>query len=208
MVSVINTRLREYVKNNIVKMFLVILIFVIGVVAGALAVKLLPIGVHDELVQYLKIFLAQADNGYQGSWAVAGSVVIHYFKVLSIIWLLGFTIIGIPFILFIVFTRGFVIGFTVGLLLNEYVFKGLLFAVMAIVPHNLLVIPIIMLLSVTAIDFSIRLIKRKGRLNNQLWLLSCNYTLVWLAACLGVTASAFIEVFVSPVFIKLIAGLF
>lgn len=200
--------LGEHLKANIVQYFLVVLIFIIGVVIGAMAVKMLPEAQKGELAGYLNIFFSEIVKQPGGNVEILGSVILNQLKMMLFIWLLGFTIIGIPFILFIVFTRGFIIGFTVGFLVNEYVFKGLAFALVSILPHNFLAVPVLLAASVTAIRFSVRLIRRKKQAGNRLFADSLNYSILCSIACIALLASALIEVYVSPVFMKVAARLF
>lgn len=205
------TRLRyglsEHLKANIAQYFLITLIFVIGIVIGAMAIKLLPDGQKADLVNYLNIFLSEIVKQSDGYIAV-GPVLLNHFKMMLIVWMLGFTIIGIPFILFIVFTRGFIIGFTVGFLVNEYVFKGLAFALVSVLPHNFFAVPVFIAMSVTAIQFSICLIRRRKQGGGKLFAESVNYSILFAAACVGMTISALVEAYVSPLFMKFIAGFF
>lgn len=198
----------DYIRANIVSYFIVILIFLIGIVMGAMAIKVLPEAQKAELVQYLNIFFSeivqQTGSGSGILWATIGSNL----KMILLIWVLGFTIIGIPFIFFLIFTRGFIIGFTVGFLVNEYVFRGLFFALVSIFPHNLLVVPLLLMTGVTAIRFSIRLIRRKNQIGSKLFSDSVNYSVLCFMACGGMVASALIEVYVSPIFMRLVAGFF
>lgn len=200
--------LKEYIKNNIVKFFFVILIFSIGVVFGAMAIKILPEGQKSELAGYLNIFFQDIAAHTEYSLDLFLTVLGNNLKFIFVIWILGFTIIGIPFILFIVFTRGFIIGFTVGILVNEFVFKGLLFALVAILPHNFLAIPILILISIFSINFSMQIINKKKQINSKLLANSINYSIVCVILSLGMLISTLLEVYVSPVFMKFVASLF
>lgn len=196
----------DYVRANIVAYFFMVLIFVIGVVVGALAVKMLPEEQKLELLGYLKIFfqgLTQGpatDNG-ELFWQVA----FNNAKTIGLMWLLGFTIIGVPFVLFIVFTRGFVIGFTVGFLVNEYIMKGLLFALASVLPHNFFAIPAVLVTGVSAMAFSMLLVKRRRGGKANIIYAAAGYTLTCLAALALMAVAALTEVYISPVFMKIVA---
>jgi stage II sporulation protein M len=200
--------LNGYIKNNIVKFFFVILIFSIGVVFGAMAIKVLPDGQKSELAGYLNIFFQDIATHTEYGLDLFLTVLWNNLKIIFLIWILGFTIIGVPFILFIVFTRGFIIGFTVGLLVNEFVLKGLLFAFVAILPHNFIAVPILILMSIFSISFSIQIINKKKQINSKLLANSINYSIICLILCVGMLVSSLVEVYISPVFMKLVAGLF
>ncbi|MGI6093726.1 MAG: stage II sporulation protein M, partial [Negativicutes bacterium] len=128
-------------------------------------------------------------------------------KTIIFMWLLGFTIVGLPFVLFILFTRGFVIGFTVGFLVNEYIAKGLLFALVSILPHNFFAVPALLATGVSATTFSLMLLKRRKHSRSNLLYESLGYTAVCLAMLALIIIAGLIEVYVSPVFMKLVAGL-
>lgn len=210
MLGYFRQNLAEYLKSNIVAYFFIILIFIVGIVVGALAVKTLPDEQKTELIGYLRIFftgLAKGTNGIGDTSGLLGSAVLNNIKTVSLMWVLGFTIVGIPFVLFMIFTRGFIIGFTVGFLVNEYVMKGMLFALAAVLPHNFLAIPAIVVTGVASVSFSLRLLRRKARTRPGIVAESINYTGICLVMLLLIVVAAFIEVYVSPVFMKLVAGL-
>ena len=199
-----------YLKTNIVAYFFMILIFVIGVVVGALAVKTLPDEQKTELISYLRIFFTGLTQGTENTMFgshVLSSVMFNNTKTIVLMWILGFTIVGIPFVLFILFTRGFIIGFTVGFLVNEYVMSGLLFALASVLPHNFFAIPAILVTSVSATKFSLMLVRHRKQGTINLWYEAAGYSLL-CALMLGVMLlAALLEVYISPVFMKLVATL-
>ncbi len=199
----------DYLKNHIVTYFFIILLFIIGIVVGALAVKTLPEEQKLELIGYLKLFFSglTQNNNLDTNSHLLGSVVLNNVKTVLLVWFLGFTIIGIPFVLFIIFTRGFIIGFTVGFLVNEYVLKGVFFALVSVLPHNFFSIPALLTLGVSSISFSLMLVRRKNHINQNLWYNAVQYTLFCTLILIIMVAAAFIEVYISPVFMKQVAGL-
>jgi stage II sporulation protein M len=199
-----------YLKANIVAYFFMILIFVIGVVVGALAVKILPDEQKTELINYLHIFftgLSQGNEDTVSSGNMIGMAMFNNAKTVVLMWILGFTIVGIPFVLLILFTRGFIIGFTVGFLVNEYVMRGLLFAFASVLPHNLFAVPAILVLGVSATTFSLMLVRRKtyGKIN--IWYEAIRYSMVCMVMLAVMLFAALLEVYISPVFMKLAATL-
>jgi len=201
--------LNDYFRANIVAYFFMTLIFFIGVVVGALAIKTLPESQKLELIGYLKVFFQGLVQG-PGSVdtpALLSTVMLSGVKTIGLIWLLGFTVIGIPFVLFIVFIRGFVIGFTVGFLVNEYVMKGLAFALASVLPHNFFAVPAVLVAGVAATSFSLMLVRRRQRGQVSILYESFGYTVLCLLMLAFMLAAAVIEVYISPVFMKLVAGL-
>lgn len=193
-----------HIKRNIATYFFVVLIFMIGIVLGAAAVRILPEEQKAELIGYLGGFLQNLHSGsHRDFYALWSTALLNHAKAIVLIWLLGFTIIGIPFVLCIVFVRGFIIGFTVGFLISEYVMKGLVFALTAVVPHNLLAIPALIITAVCAVKFSLQLVKRKKQtttlLADSLW-----YSVICLLMLTAALTAGLVEVYISPVFMKLI----
>lgn len=210
MLKLLRKNTADYIRANIVAYFFMTLIFVIGVVIGAMAVKTLPDEQKVELVGYLRVFfqgLAERSEGIGDTYVLLTSVVLNNIKIIGIMWLLGFTIVGIPFVLFMVCLRGFVIGFTVGFLVNEYVMKGLLFAIVAVLPHNFLAIPAILATGVAATTFSLMLVRRKRNKEN-LFYNSIAYSIFCFTMLMIMLGAALIEVYVSPVFMKTVAQIF
>ncbi|MBP2649780.1 MAG: stage sporulation protein [Firmicutes bacterium] len=202
-------KFKEHLRANIVAYFFMTLIFLVGVVVGALAVKTLPEDQKLELAGYLKIFfqgLVQ-ETANTSDVSLFSNILINNFKAIALMWLFGFTVIGIPLVLFIVFTRGFVIGFTVGFLVNEYVAKGLAFALAAILPHNFFSVPAVLVAGVSAMSYSLLLVRRRFRGKISLLYEAMRYTAVCLVMLAVMVVASIVEVYISPVFMKLVAGL-
>jgi len=200
----------NYLKVNIVAYFFMILIFILGVVAGALAIRVLPDEQKTEMIHYLHIFFKDLIQGVENTssgGSLIGSVMFNNAKTIILMWLLGFTIIGIPFVLFILFTRGFIIGFTVGFLVNEYVVRGLLFAIASVLPHNIFAIPAILVMSVSATKFSLLLVRRKTYGKMNIWYEVMRYSVLCICLLVMMFLAALLEVYISPVFMKIVATL-
>lgn len=210
MLGYFRQNLGGYLKANIVAYFFMILIFVIGVVVGALAVRTLPDEQKVELINYLHIFFTGLTQGAENSMSssnIMSTVMFNNTKTIVLMWILGFTIVGIPFVLFILFTRGFIIGFTVGFLVNEYVMRGLLFALASVLPHNFFAIPAILITGVSATKFSLMLARRRKQAKINLWYEAVGYSLLCALMVVVMLFSALLEVYISPVFMKLVAAL-
>jgi stage II sporulation protein M len=161
-------------KNHFVHMFVehiqtqksiylfVSVLFLVGVVFGAVIVNTLDVNKKGELLQYLHYFfrgLAQDDIA-DPSVAFQHSIG-DYLKMLALMWILGLSVIGIPIMLVYLFFKGLVTGFTIGFLMNQLSWKGLWFAIAAVVPINIIVIPVLLVLSVAGIQFSITLVRKR-----------------------------------------------
>ncbi|MDR3271608.1 MAG: stage II sporulation protein M [Peptococcaceae bacterium] len=79
------------------------------------------------------------------------------------IWLLGLTVVGTPLIYLIIFTRGFILGFTVSFLLGVKGAAGAILVLITIVIPALLHIPLLFAGAALAMMFSILLLRGKAR---------------------------------------------
>lgn len=211
MLGYFRRNIAEYLRQNVVAYFFITLILVIGVVIGAFAVKILPEDQKAELINYLSVLFQRLNSpnmllGSEG-YAIFISQIISNCKIIILMWLLGFTIVGIPFVLFIIFTRGFVIGFTVGFLVDEYVARGLGFALATVLPHNFFSVPAILVTGVSATSFSLMLLRRRHQGKSHLLYESIAYTVICLIMLGAMFVSAGVEAYISPVFMKFFAGL-
>jgi stage II sporulation protein M len=84
-----------------------------------------------------------------------------HMKWILLIWLFGLSIIGMPLILILDFFKGVLIGFSVGYLVGQLSWKGMLFALVSVAPQNLIIIPALLVCSVSAMAFSIYMIKNR-----------------------------------------------
>lgn len=202
--------LANYIRSNIVGYFFMLLVFIGGVVIGALAVKTLPDPQKTELISYLQIFFQGFTVWTAESWGstdLFANVVFNHLKTIGLIWLLGFTIVGMPLVWFIVFTRGFVVGFTVGFLINEYIMKGLAFALAAVLPHSLLSVPAVIVTGVSATSFSLWLARKQRNAKTTVGYEAIGYSVLCLSMLLVLFLAAVVEVYISPLFMKFVVSM-
>ncbi|MXQ52173.1 stage II sporulation protein M [Shimazuella alba] len=179
-------------------------LFLVGVVFGAVIVNTLDVNKKTELLQYLQYFFQglARDDIADPSIAFQHSIG-DYFKMLALMWILGLSVIGIPVMLVYLFFKGLVTGFTIGFLINQLSWKGLWFAVAAVIPINIVVIPVLLILSVAGIQFSITLVKNRF-MNSRgpIYPQFVHYSLLASALTVCLLLVAATEAYVSPVLMK------
>ncbi|WMT42639.1 stage II sporulation protein M [Paenibacillus sp. D2_2] len=176
-------------------------LFLMGVVFGALMVNALTFEQQQDLSRYLGDFFVSVNDGgaaFQtlSFWAVASL----HLKWLGLIWLLGLSVIGLPGILILDFLKGVLIGFSVGCLVGQFTWKGLLFAIVSVAPHNLIVIPALLIASVAAVGFSLGIIRNRVLLhrNGSAARPFFSYTSLTLAMAAVLLIISTFETWVSP----------
>ncbi len=151
--------------RNWLPLLIIVVILICGVATGAVATRFLSVGQSGELGQYLETVirnsgLEEVDHGLLVEYALWESA-----GIMAVVWFLGLTIIGAPLVLAVVFYRGFVLGFTVGFLIQEWSWGGLAVALTSIFPQGLLQVPALIGGATAALSFSMLLLR--GHRNRQ-----------------------------------------
>lgn len=151
-------RLKNKVKFDKKMVLFLVTIGVIGIISGSFFVTILN-NTDKELVQsYLENFLNNIQNGnLDYLYVFKNNIFTNIFYAL-IIWLLGISVIGLPILLIIYFSKTFILGFSIGSIISIYKFKGILFALSYIFPGQIIILISIFVLTMYALSFSIKLI--------------------------------------------------
>lgn len=202
-----NPVLGDYMRKHMPTYAIVIVMLLMGVIFGALAAKILPESQKSVLAQDLTGFFRGFGETMQES-AVSASRQGFYsnLKTVFIGWLLGLSVIGAPGIGILMFLRGFIIGFTVGFLVIQMAARGVLLAIVSVLPQNIFIIPALIFscessLACAASMIEDRLRSKRAPLYPQ-FLLSC-VTIIGAVALLGI--AFVVEGFITPVFIELVS---
>lgn len=201
LISTFKTVTRDHISIFI----FVLSLFIVGVMFGAVIVNSLGLEQKQDLFDYLTKFF----NEFGGSSTLpTGGLLLSTFfeniKIVLLIWILGISVIGVPLTLILLFSKGVVIGFTVGFLVNQSGFKGFLLACASVLPQNLIFIPFIIVLTSLSIIFSIKLIKRqflKDR-EEKLKNLFLIYVLVLFLGSIILLITSIIEIYMSPILMR------
>lgn len=194
-----------YFLKNISLFVFITIIFASGVIIGSFSINLVQDNDKYELGVYIETFLKQfeARTTLTKSSVVKQSI-LGNLKVVVLAYVLGLSVIGIPFLLLVIFIRGFVLGFTVGFFIDELLYKGMLLTLISVFPQNLIIVPCIIVSSVAAVSFSGALIKsrtsgRKSNLTNRFF----KFSAIILMMVFAVVLAALIEAYVTPFLIHL-----
>lgn len=193
----------DYLKQKWILFLFVTVFLCVGLFFGAMAAKTISMDRAFQLSAYFNSFLEKVAVTPVSEQIYFRHNVLNNLYIMIAMYVLGLTVIGIPLVLVAVFSRGFILGFTVGFLVREKALKGFLFALISVLPHNIIIIPAVIVGGVTALSFSGLLIKR--RFNTQNMTITGHlgiYTAVMLALCLATTAAGFVETYITPAVIK------
>lgn len=177
------------------------ILFVMGVVFGALMVNALTLEQKQDLSRYLgSFFHTVALNGESVHEPTLMETFGMHVKWIMLIWLLGVSVVGLPLVLVLDFLKGLLVGFTIGVLISQYSWKGMLFAALSVVPQNMAIIPIIIICSAAAVSFSAYLVKHRfmQKTNGSAMPLFVSYTSIALSFIALLFLVALFETYVSP----------
>lgn len=187
-------------KNKLLmKILLTTLIFII---LGILYISILSDNNKDLIEKNLTSFFNSIDK-LNYNQAFIKCFLSNSFYIASI-WLLGISIIGIPFILLILILKSFILGFSISSILYFYKFKGILICIIYIIPLviNLL---LMILLSYYSILFSKNLNKLLfSKKDISFQNVMKRYIKIFLASLLVILVSSLIEIYLIPNILKLL----
>jgi len=208
LLSKIQDILSKHFVRNINTYFFLFLSFVIGVSAGAFTVNGLSTAQNEELSNYFHGFLKLLDKQDINGVELLKAGLADNLKIILVLWGLGVTIIGIPFIYVIVGIRGFITGFTSGFIIKVLGAKGMLFVSLSLLPKEMIIVPAIIAMGVSGINFSLTIIKNKSLRHLSRENLKTNfvaYCFVTLLFCSVILVGITIDMYMTPVFIRMIS---
>jgi stage II sporulation protein M len=191
-------------EHSSIFLFIVIL-FLMGVIFGAIVVNSMSITQKEDLFYYLSQFFGQISNGKVAeNNDIFLQSFFHNSKFIGLIWLLGISIIGLPVILILLFIKGMVVGFTVGFLVSQLGWKGFMLAFVSILPQNLIIIPVFILMAALSVIFSLRMIKRQflKKYGQPIMPFFKRYIFAIITAVIFISAASGVEAYLSPWLMK------
>ena len=136
-------------------------VYLAGVVFGAVGVSALGVFETSQLGKFLDTLLKSQPKTLDP--AFLGQLARDMFIMMAGIWILGLTIIGAPLIYLIVFTRGFILGFTVSFIIGVKGTLGFALILTTVLVPTLFAIPLLLLGAGLATIFSFLLLRGKAR---------------------------------------------
>ena len=122
-----------------------------------------------------------------------------------ILWILGLSIIGLPFIICILFYKGFTLSFTVTSLIYNFKLEGIFISVIYVFPHLIINLIIYFILSCYSFNLSIKILrnilnKENITIKHELK----KYILILIISIIILCLTALYETYILPNIIKLI----
>ncbi|OIK09483.1 stage II sporulation protein M [Bacillus sp. MUM 116] len=197
----------SYFREHSSIFLFIIVLFLMGVIFGAIVVNSMGITQKEDLFYYLSQFFGQISTGKVAETNdLFFQSFFHNSKFIGLMWILGISIIGLPVILILLFLKGMVVGFTVGFLVSQMGWNGFLLAFVSILPQNLIIIPVFIIMAAFSVIFSIRMIKKQflKKYGQPIMPFFKRYIVALLAAVIFISVASGIEAYMSPWLMKTI----
>ncbi len=187
-----------HIRHNSLLYVLVIISLMIGIAAGSFTVNNITEVQKEQIINYISKFYQVAKATNLSSVQIFKQSLLNNFVTVFVLWILGATIIGIPFIFLVIGIRGFMLGFSIGILIGEFKLKGILLVLVGIVPQNVFILLGLLFISVTCINFSIYLLKNRKFSIEELFSQFISYTFMVYAGFIVILVGSLIESYISP----------
>lgn len=168
--------MRKFKKNSIFKQFFVahiniymflLALFVIGMIIGITQSAFLGEEAKTDSCNYISTFLTAFKTKQVDVNVMFQEFLYANFKPALWLWLFGLWIIGIPLICAYIIFEGYSLGFAISVILNSLgSAKGSIFIGVALLPKEIILIPVFITLGVNSILFAKAVWQKKSRSGN------------------------------------------
>lgn len=200
----------QHLRDNSSIYLFVTVLFLMGIIFGAIVVNSLTVDQKGDLYFYLNRFFGLVKTGEVAtSTEMFQQSFFHNVKYLGLIWILGIAIIGLPVVLILLFIKGMVIGFTIGFLVNRMGLSGFALSFVSVMPQNIFLIPAFLILTTASVAFSLKLIRQqffKGA-KEQVAASFFRYSGILVGVFVLIACASLIEGYVSPTLMKTMMSL-
>lgn len=194
-----------HINKNLFIFLLVIVI--VGIVAGSIFSTIIDSNDKKMVLEYLNSFFNNAKDGKLNYDISIVNTLVFTVGFAIIIWVLGISIIGFFVVIFMLFMKGFIIGFSISSIIANFGFKGILLAVVYVFPHHAINILVFMLLTAYALIISYKLIKSiTSKKPLDLKHIMHRYVIVLGISIVFLAVTSLYEVYVVPRLLNIIMG--
>lgn len=193
-------------KVNTFIMFIIIL----GIISGSLFLVVLKDTDRNLVIEKINTFFTNINTNNINNIEAFKNAFIENIIFVILIWILGMSIIGIIINIFIIYLKGFIIGFSLSSFFLVYKYKGLLAALIYVFPTSIINILVCLLLGVYSVLFTINLWKiiflKEKNYNMKKFIKK--YFLLLILCIILILISSLTEGFLVPSLLKLVIKLF
>lgn len=191
-------------KNSLI--IIVMVIFLIGIIFGSIYITILSNDQKSIIVKQVgEYFKNMPKVTFEDKLEIFKNSLISNLLYTTSIWILGLSIVGLPIIFIMLFFKSFILGFSVSSIFAKYDIKGLLKAIIYVLPANLITIILTIVLASYSILISCKLFScafKKQTINFKTFMGKYLFLLV-ISILICILCSLY-EAFINPFFYKII----
>ena len=188
------------------KIFVFLLVLtIIGISVGAVLVTILNNSDKTLTIEYINEFVNNIENNKLDYLFALKNNLFSNLTYVVLIWLLGISVIGLPIMLIMFFSKSFILGFSIGAVLEAFKAKGILFSLVYVFPGQVINLLFLLFLMMYAMSFSFKLIYvilKKQSLDFRI--VMNKYFKIFLLVLIVTLLMTLYDTFLMPKLIKLI----
>ncbi|MFS0751514.1 stage II sporulation protein M [Oceanobacillus sp. 1P07AA] len=190
----------HFKQHATIYIFMTIL-FLTGIVFGAVIVNSMDVVQKQDLFFYLERFFIQTteEGSTLNNRDILWQSFFYHIKYLGLMFIFALSVIGLPIVWILIFIKGMVVGFSVGFMVNWLGMDGLILSAVSIAPQNIVIIPIYIIAGSICMIFSLGLLSKLVAKRNNTSLsqpfIKLTSSFVILIVCTGV--AAIVEAYIS-----------
>ena len=187
----------EHINSNFKEYIIAFAIFIIGIILGMTLLNNLSDLQKAEMSQYISGTIDSLKGNTEiDTIALLKNSIINNVWICLLMWFVGSTIIGLPIVYGIVGFKGFSLGYTISAVIAVLgTGNGMLFTITTMLLQNIIFIPCILALAVSATRLCKSILKDRRKETIKYGLIK--HTMFSIVICMMLILSSFIEVYIS-----------
>ena len=185
-----------------------LVLVILGIITGSLFIVILNSTDKNLVIEYISDFTSNIKNSSINNLDLLKNAIISNYIVIFLLLIVGFTSFLFPINVLILFYKSFIIGFSLSSFILTYGIKGTLLSIFYILPHLLINILIVCLLTAFTLKISISMIKcviKRKDVNMRQYF--NKYLSIIIMSIIIITLTSLYEAYVAPYLLKLIVNL-
>ena len=195
--------------NKKINLF-VFFVIMLGIISGTIFLLALNDTDKELVVNQITNFMVNINDNNINNFNAFKNSLVENIIFIVFIWVLGMSIIGVIFNVFVIYLKGFILGFTLSAFFLIYQYKGLLAGLIYLIPSSIINLFVTLLVGVYSIILTIylwRVIFVKDKSNNISRFLK-KYLLVLVIGIMLITIASLCESYLLPALLKLVIKVF
>ena len=189
--------IEEHITRNVKIYFILIIIFLLGLIIGLIVVNNSSPEQETEITSYINNFVSELKNGSKLDYfkLLKSSFANNLFLVITL-WFMSSTVIGIPIVYGMIGYKGFCMGYTISsVVLSLGTGKGIAFALSSMLIHNIILIPCMLAVATSGINLYKSIIKDRRKENIKIEII--RHTVFCLIMLAIMAVGSLVETYIS-----------